>query len=418
MLTLDRAIELSLQANRKLDNASLEVQKAGDSLAAARTQYLPSLNFEAFGSYNLTPQEYTYNRGILGTYTGIGPIPSVDTRVPSQSGVSTTLSASITQPIAQLYRIGLMVDQHDIQQSMASQQLRSRRQDLVKQVKQQYYEILKTQSALQASEDSILFYRELAQLVGRYVKEKVALDYQRLETEARLAKAEHTARSERNALQTQQEKLNNLLGRDVKTPFQVSTTEIAVGQPLEQSAAEASALAQRPDIHEAKLKLAQAQTGYKIKRSEYLPDLNLQMRYSRFLNVDFIPEQEWAVGLQLKWEFYDWGRKSHDLAGKTVGVTQAQNDVRDTEAQVLIEVDSRLRELQEARELVKVTQLSVAAAREKLRVTMNLYRQKSALLKDVLQAQSDLTDANSEFQNALLSLWTAQAQLDKALGVG
>ncbi|MEO8628948.1 MAG: TolC family protein, partial [Betaproteobacteria bacterium] len=265
---------------------------------------------------------------------------------------------------------------------------------------------------------SILFYRELSQLVGRYVKEKVALDYQRLETEARLAKAEHTARSERNALQTQQDKLNNLLGRDVKTPFQVSTTEIAVGQPLEQSAAEASALAQRPDIQEAKLKLAQAQTGYKIKRSEYLPDLNLQMRYSRFLNVDFIPEQEWAVGLQLKWEFYDWGRKSHDLAGKTVGITQAKNDVRDTEAQVLIEVDSRLRELQEARELVKVTQLSVAAAREKLRVTMNLYRQKSALLKDVLQAQSDLTDANSEFQNALLSLWTAQAQLDKALGVG
>ncbi|MEO8630557.1 MAG: TolC family protein, partial [Betaproteobacteria bacterium] len=167
---MDRAIELSLQANRKLDNASLEVQKAGDSLAAARTQYLPSLNFEAFGSYNLAPQEYTYNRGILGTYSGVGPIPSVDTRVPSQSGVSTKLSASITQPIAQLYRIGLMVDQHDIQQSMASQQLRSRRQDLIKQVKQQYYEILKTQSALQASEDSILFYRELSQLVGRYVK--------------------------------------------------------------------------------------------------------------------------------------------------------------------------------------------------------------------------------------------------------
>jgi outer membrane protein TolC len=37
-------------------------------------------------------------------------------------------------------------------------------------------------------------------------------------------------------------------------------------------------------------------------------------------------------------------------------------------------------------------------------------------LTDVLQAESELADANSEHQKALLSLFAAKAQLDKALG--
>jgi outer membrane protein TolC len=35
-----------------------------------------------------------------------------------------------------------------------------------------------------------------------------------------------------------------------------------------------------------------------------------------------------------------------------------------------------------------------------------------------LQAESELADAASEYQKALLGLYTAQANLDKALGAG
>jgi outer membrane protein TolC len=47
---------------------------------------------------------------------------------------------------------------------------------------------------------------------------------------------------------------------------------------------------------------------------------------------------------------------------------------------------------------------------------MNRYREKAALLSDVLQAESELADANSEQQKALLSLFAAKADLDKSLG--
>jgi outer membrane protein TolC len=38
------------------------------------------------------------------------------------------------------------------------------------------------------------------------------------------------------------------------------------------------------------------------------------------------------------------------------------------------------------------------------------------LLKDVLIAQTSLSNANYEYQEALLSFWTAKADFEKALG--
>jgi outer membrane protein len=300
--------------------------------------------------------------------------------------------------------------------SMSEQSLRAERQGVVKDVKQQYYEILKTQSSLAATQEEIAFLRELSGLVHRYVEEKTALLYQELEVRSRLARTEHKSRSERNLLLTQMERLNALMGRDVRTQFRVASAEAVDTKAMDRGEAERQALAQRPEIEQARLKLEHAQYGYQIKKAEYLPDLNFVMNYSRLNNTDLIPGEVWTVGLQLRWDIYDWGRKSDQLGEKTAGIQEARNDIRSAEAQILTEVDSDLRQLAEAKEYITVTEFAQTAAREKLRVLMNQYREKTTLLSDVLQAESQLADANSEYQKALLSLYDAKAKLDKALG--
>lgn len=347
----------------------------------------------------------------------IGPIPNVDTTLGSIDGWFASAAIGASQPLLQLNKIGLMVDQAKVEDSISSQGLRSRQQDVVKSVKSQYYEILKTENTLEATNASIAFYRELVKLVDNYVKQDVAQEYELLDTQARLARAEHSARSQTNALTTQKERLNNLMGRDTKTAFRVSQEPPATraGYPS-MADAEALALAQRPDVQEKILKLRQAETGARITKADYLPSLNLVMQLTQLFNVDFIPSTNWIVGLQLRWDIYDWGRKSNDLTKKKADIAQAANDLDDTKAQATIDVDSRLRDLEEAQEMVKVTEISQAAATEKLRVLTNQYKQQSALLKDVLQAESELAQANAEHADAVLSAWNAEAQLDKALG--
>jgi len=60
--------------------------------------------------------------------------------------------------------------------------------------------------------------------------------------------------------------------------------------------------------------------------------------------------------------------------------------------------------------------LQLDAEREKLRVLMNQYGEKVALLKDVLQQRSSLEAASSQNSQALLSFWAAKTDFEKSLG--
>ena len=54
--------------------------------------------------------------------------------------------------------------------------------------------------------------------------------------------------------------------------------------------------------------------------------------------------------------------------------------------------------------------------REKLRVMMNQYKQKAALLADLLQQQAQVAQADNQYQQALAGFWTAKADFDHAVG--
>ena len=409
-LTLDRALDIALHKNRTLENAAMEVDKAADSVAAEKTRRLPRLDLRLSESYNLTPLSYTYEAGTFGT------VPPKDVKIESQDDFTTVVTASIKQPLSELYRINLSIDQQEIMEDITDQQLRARRQSVTRDVKKAYYDILKSQNSLASTEESIVFYRELDELVRRYLEEQTVLEYQVMEVDSRLARSEHQAFRERNQLATQQERLNKLLGRDVTERYSVSPVGVSSVPVPAQPVAEEIAMEQRPEISEAKLKLQHAMYGYRIKKSEYFPDVDLQYRYTRFYDTEFIPDKESAIGITAYWEFYDWGRKSQDLSKKNYAIRQARNEIREAQSQVLIDVNDSLRQLEDAQNLVAVTRLTQAAAREKLRVLMNQYRVQAVLLDDVLQAESELSDANKEHNNALLSVWTSQAELQKAMG--
>jgi outer membrane protein len=124
--------------------------------------------------------------------------------------------------LSQQYRIGLGIQQRELGQELSNQQLRAQRQQTAYEVKQAYYRVLQAQSALAATQETLTSLRELDQLVERYVREQTALTSDSLDVKARLAKEEHEALTQRNALASQKEQLNHLLGRDLQTPFRVS----------------------------------------------------------------------------------------------------------------------------------------------------------------------------------------------------
>ncbi len=68
---------------------------------------------------------------------------------------------------------------------------------------------------------------------------------------------------------------------------------------------------------------------------------------------------------------------------------------------MLIDVDSKFRNLQASRGQLKASRAAQETAREKLKETMDAFKNGTALIKDVLQAQPSLAQAGSEYQKSL-----------------
>ncbi len=416
ILTLEQAVDIALTNNFSVKNAALEVQKAGDDATAARTKRLPTLDFTVQERRHLTSESYEFNAGTFGTLPLIGPIPAKKTTIRTAPQFTTVVTTSATLPLSQQYRIGLGIHQSEVNQALATEQLRGQRQQIADQVKQTYYKILQTQSMLAATEENIVSLRELDALVVRYVQEQTALQSESLQVKARLAKAEYDAFSQRNTMLSQKEYLNSLMGREIQTAVHVSLAPSPPSSGVDLASAQANALAQRPEIRAARLKVQQSEYDFRIKQAEYIPDVSLTAQYFSPFNIKLLPENVASVGIYARWEFFDWGRKRAELAAKGEAISEAKNEVRNTEDQIVMDVNNQVRSLQTADVLIGVAGQEQAAAREKLRETMDQYKQQATLLQNVLQAQASLAEANSNYQQAQLARWTAAANLTKALG--
>ena len=416
LLTIDQAVKIALANNLYLKIVNLDLDVSKDKIAAAKTRRYPAFNIYTFGSQLLSPISFQVPAGQFGTYPGIGPIPAVNTNITTPSQPTAYIFGTISQPLLTLHKINLHVHGEELSMEQTVQQVREQQNTIVDDVKQAYYSIVEIDNVISATNASIKQYEELDRITQEYVAEKVVLQSDSLEVKAKLAQEKFQLLQAQDKLQTAKETLNNLLARDLETDFTVSEDKDL--SPLEQNlkTAQDTALAKNPTVKEAEIKIDQAENVRRLAKSEYMPDLGASFHYLSPFGVNFVPTNVMAVGLELNWEPFDWGRRRNTVNEKTVQVEQSKLNLTQTKANVLVNVNKHFRALQEARVAVDVASAQQDAARMKLQEVTDKYGQKTALLRDVLQQQAAVEKANSDYNEAIASYWTAKANFDKAIG--
>jgi outer membrane protein TolC len=416
VLSLDEAVRLALAQNRLVRIAALQVDKAGEDLAAVRTRRLPAVSIDFLAGELLTPVSFAFPRGAFGQFPGIGPVPARDTEISQPRTPSVFADLRIAQPLTQLTRVSLGVQASAVGRDIEREHLRSQEQAVAANVRKLYYGIVQTESGLGVSDEALGLFRELERVVGQQVEEQAVLRADLLDVQARRAQAEADRLALANALAAQQEQMNQLLGRDLGTAFEVEKIPPPTAEEADLEAARTRAVEARPEVREARLKAQQADLDRRIKKAEAIPDVSLALTYLTPYTIDPLPDHILSLGFLVQWEPWDWGRKRHELAAKERVAEQARHGVPEAESRVLVEVGARFRKLAEARALLAAAELGQEAARERLRERTNQYQEKAALLADVLRQQEALAEASHRARQALLAFWTARADLQQALG--
>ncbi len=416
LLKLDDAVALALTNNRLVKNSSLEAEKYDFRVNTMRSRRLPHFQFSVLGGQLLRPFDFTFPAGSFGTYPSTGPIPSTDAKVKTPSQFVTYTTAGLDEPLTQQYKIHLGIRATELGRDIAREDVRAERQKIANEVRTAYFQLVATQSAVDAVAESVKTLQEAQQLTARYRVEKTVLQGDLLDVNARLAKARYELSTAEDELTTQREQLNQLLGREITTAFRVDPMIEDDPADLTLQAARFQASQNRPEIREAKLKEKQADYDRRLAKAEYIPDLSLSVQYLGTNNVQVLPSNVSVAGFLLTWEPFDWGRRHNAVAEKSKAVQQARNGIQETESQIAVEVGMKYRKWKDAALLLKATRIGHEAAAEQLRVTANEYKQQAALLKDVLQTQAQSSQTNSQYQQALSSYWSAFAELRKAMG--
>ncbi len=416
VLTLDDAVQMALKSNRQLKIATLEVGKLDEGVSAFRTRRLPGFQVTMMGSGLLTPLNFEFEEGAFGNFPGIGPIPAKNTDITTPRQMTGFMANSIAQPLSQLYKINLGLKSLEFSRDMGREELRAKQHNVRNQVTRLYYNLTQIQSALDASLETVQFYTELDRVTDQFLVQQAVLKSDSIEVKMRLAKEQLETVKLRDELETRQEQMNVLLGRDIRDRFRVETTTAPTPAELDQTFAQSRALEQRPELRQAQLRTKEAEYDRRQKKAEYIPDISLTVHQLSFLNFQMLPANVVTAGVDLTWEPFDWGRKRHELAAKSEAIEQARTASKDTESQILLEVNTQFRKVQEAAAALRVAQLAVDGATEKLRVAKDGYRVQAVRLDQLLQVQAGASTAASEYQKALSNYWTARADLAKAMG--
>src|SRR5271166_4879227 len=370
LLTLDDAVRIAAGNNRDVRISELNVVKSTESVAQAKTNYLPKLDSYALAGAPLQQLNFTVPAGTFGTYPGVGRIPAKNSNIQSPQQFGAFVYASAAQPLTQLYKVKLAVREARLGIDLAHESVRGQQQETRRQVKEAYYQVAQTQAQVESAKAAVQALTELSGLTERRLTEQTVLASDSLTVKAKLKQQRYQLLTLQDAFELQKQGLNRLLGRDLRTQFTVEMQPLSEIAELDLEIARKQALKQRPEVREARL----------------------------------------------QWQPFDWGYKKHKIRELTATSRQKALTEQDAEQQVLLDVEDTFRKLTQARVLLDAQTDARAAEQAKLKEVTDRYSQKSALLSDLLQQQAAVSQADALYQQALAGFWTSRAEFEKAIG--
>jgi outer membrane protein TolC len=187
---------------------------------------------------------------------------------------------------------------------------------------------------------------------------------------------------------------------------------------VDTQALRSEAEARSPRIQSAVASARAASADIRAARSAYWPSLtlgaNTGWNASRANDYTFFNQRQ--VSLQLSWNLFNRFDRELAITQREASYEFAQATAEDERRAVQAELTQRLAELDAARSKIEITQTSVVAATEDLRVQQERYRLGASTIVDVLTSQEALDQAEVNVVTARFDYLRARAQIEALIG--
>jgi outer membrane protein len=127
-------------------------------------------------------------------------------------------------------------------------------------------------------------------------------------------------------------------------------------------------------------------------------------------------QESWDIGVNVTWNFYDFGRAKSQAAEAGAIATAARERIAEFDSVVSADVRQRLLDIESSRAMVRAASDAVGSAAEARRVVTDRFAAGVATSTDVLIVQVQLLESELARTRALAGVRLAEARLERALG--
>lgn len=409
-LSLNESIKIALNRNTILLKSNNSLKNSESNVKTAVGNFLPTIGANA--GWNYTQYE---------TKIGSETNKTHDRRYSAGVGSSWTLFDGLSN------FANLSQSQNELE--AAKYNVDRLKQDIVFQTISLYYDVINTMQLLKFKEDDVKWNQKNFETIterNRLGSVTLADVYAQ---QVRLGNAELEVIRTKNNLETSKSELLSFLGLDVLENYDFTDTlhsgEIEeVKRELDLDFSNLSelvgkALENRLDYKSAQLNLESANDGITIARSGHLPSLTNTINYgvgAEQINKMF-DNRSLTVGLSLNIPIFSGFAVENRVQFAEVQKENRKLELTELERDIKKSIQKTYLNLQAAEKGLKVSEKNVLAAQENLKIEAEKYSLGAGTLLNVLIANSEFTNAQTNYINAQFAYITLSEQLKYYLGV-
>jgi outer membrane protein len=411
-LTLEESIRLAISQNPYHLAAEERVEAAKGQVREAAAGFFPALN--AQGLHTL--DEKLFELEFPDPSTGQTQRISVDFTRDYQ------FSLSLSLPLFTGGRLTSGFKQAKYNLLSSEEAVRQSEHITVFNAKAAFYGCLLARNFVKVAEEAVEVAEKHFNNVKRLYEVGMASKFDLLRSEVEAANLKPQLIRARNNLKITELNLKTLLGLDLSQDIEIEgELKFELTEP-DLEACISKALVKRPELSQLNYQKKMAGQMLKLARASRLPSLAVSGTYNFWADKFNFEKDTWqnyySVNLALSVPLFNGFSTSAKVAQSKATIRELDLTTQGFLDMVEFEVSQALLKLNEAKESLLSQEKNVEQAEESLRIAELNFSEGMATTLDVSSVQAALTQAKTNYSQALFDYVISLAQLDKAMGVG
>lgn len=412
-LTLEDSIHLALSQNPYHLAAGERVKAAKSKIREAAAGFLPSLNAQGLTTLDEKLFELEFPSFIPG-------------EPPQKVSVDFTrdyqFSMSFSLPLFTGGRLVSGYKQAKYNHQSTEEALRQSKHVTVFNTKRAFYGYLLAEKFVKVAEEAVEVTEKHFKNVNSLYKVGIASKFDLLRSEVQVANLKPQLIKARNNLKIAELSLKTLLGLDLSKSVKIKGDLAYEAFEPDLEACLTRALLNRPEISQLRYQKQMAGEALKLARAVNLPTLALAGTYNFWADkLNFrkdIWQSYYAVNLVLTVPLFNGFTTSARVAQSRAMIKEIELIRKGLRDVVKFEVRQAILRIKEAKESLLSQEKNVEQAQESLRIAELNFSEGLATTLDVSSVQAALSQAKTNYSQALYDYVISLAELDKAMGVG